>query len=257
MRGLAGKVAVVVGGGGGIGTATCSRLAEEGCSIAVGDLDGSAAKDVAERINATGGRAFGSMTDISDEGQVHGLVARAVAEYGGIDILHANAADLSPGVIGRDTDAVAMPLDAFDRTIHVGARGHLLCARTAIPELLKRGGGALVFTSSGSAFAGEPQRPSYAMAKSAVNALVRHVASRWGKEGIRANAVAPGLVRTERNFEVLEDQNTLASILATIRSPRVGKPEDIAAMVAFLASDDGEWINGQVISVDGGSTLRS
>jgi NAD(P)-dependent dehydrogenase (short-subunit alcohol dehydrogenase family) len=94
------------------------------------------------------------------------------------------------------------------------------------------------------------------MAKSAVNALVRHIASRWGREGIRANAVAPGLVRTERNFDVLEDQNVLTSILATIRSPRVGKPDDIAAMVAFLASEDGEWVNGQVIAVDGGSTLR-
>ncbi|HEX4862560.1 MAG TPA: SDR family oxidoreductase, partial [Acidimicrobiales bacterium] len=215
MRGLAGKVAVVVGGAGGIGTATCLRFAEEGSAVAVGDLDGAAANDVAERIRAAGGRAVACETDISDEGQVQALVSRAVAEYGGIDMLHANAADLSPETIGRDTDVVGMPMEAFDRTVHVGARGHLLCARNAIPELLKRGGGALVFTSSGSAFAGEPQRPSYAMAKSAVNALVRHIASRWGKEGIRANAVAPGLVRTERNFDVLEDQNVLSSILAT------------------------------------------
>jgi NAD(P)-dependent dehydrogenase (short-subunit alcohol dehydrogenase family) len=94
------------------------------------------------------------------------------------------------------------------------------------------------------------------MSKSGINALVRHIASRWGKDGIRANAIAPGLVRTERNFQLLEDEATLTHILGTIRAPRVGKPEDIAAMVAFLASDDGEWITGQVIAVDGGSTIR-
>jgi NAD(P)-dependent dehydrogenase (short-subunit alcohol dehydrogenase family) len=256
MRGLTGKVAVVVGGAGGIGTATCVRLAEEGCAVAVGDVDGDAAAGVADRIRAAGGRAFACATDIGDEDHVHALVERTVGKYGGLDVLHANAANLSPDVIGRDSDAVDMPLDAFDATIHTGARGHLLCARHAVPRLLERGGGALVFTSSGAAFAGEPQRPAYAMAKSAVNALVRHIASRWGKEGIRANAIAPGLVRTERNLEILQDEDTLALVLGTMRSPRVGAPEDIAAMVAFLASSDGEWVNGQVIAVDGGSTLR-
>jgi NAD(P)-dependent dehydrogenase (short-subunit alcohol dehydrogenase family) len=113
-----------------------------------------------------------------------------------------------------------------------------------------------VFTSSVSGLAGEPQRPSYAMAKAAVNALVRHIARRWGKEGIRANAVAPGLVQTPRNFEALEGEDTLSTFMATIYSPRVGKPDDIAAMVAFLASDDGEYVNGQVIAVDGGYTMR-
>jgi NAD(P)-dependent dehydrogenase (short-subunit alcohol dehydrogenase family) len=235
MRGLAGKVAVVVGGAGGIGTATCTRLADEGCAVAVGDLDGGAATEVADRITTNGGRAVGASTDIGDEEQVRALVDRAVAEFGGLDILHANAADLSAEGIGSDSDVVE---------------------RHAIPRLLERGGGALVFTSSGSAFAGEPQRPAYAMSKSGINALVRHIASRWGREGIRANAVAPGLVRTEKNFQILDDENTLNMILSTIRSPRVGKPDDIAAMVAFLASDDGEWINGQVIAVDGGTTMR-
>ena len=256
MRGLGGKVAVVVGGAGGIGTATCTRLAVEGCAVAVGDLDGAAAGDVAERITTLGGRAVAAQADIGDEEQVRALIDRAVGEFGGLDILHANAADLSAEGIGSDSDVVEMPLDSFDRSIRAGARGHLLCARHAIPRLLERGGGALVFTSSGSAFAGEPQRPSYAMSKSGINALVRHIASRWGKQGIRANAVAPGLVRTEKNFQILDDENTLNMILSTIRSPRVGKPDDIAAMVAFLASDDGEWINGQVIAVDGGTTMR-
>jgi len=232
MRGLGGKVAVVVGGAGGIGTATCTRLAEEGCAVAVGDLDGAAAAVVADRITTKGGRALALEIDIGDEEQIRALMDQTVAELGGVDIVHANAADLSPEGIGSDSDAVEMPLDSFDRSIRAGARGHLLSARHAIPRLLERGGGALVFTSSGSAFAGEPQRPAYAMSKSAINALARHIASRWGKEGIRANAIAPGLVRTEKNFEILDDENTLSLIMSTIRSPRVGKPEDIAAMVA-------------------------
>jgi NAD(P)-dependent dehydrogenase (short-subunit alcohol dehydrogenase family) len=256
MRGLGGKVAVVVGGAGGIGTATCTRLAEEGCAVLVGDVDAAAATAVADRITSNGGRALSMEVEIGDEEQVRALVDRAAADLGGLDIVHANAADLTPEGIGSDSDVVDMPLDSFDRTISAGARGHLLCARHAIPHLLERGGGALVFTSSGSAFAGEPQRPAYAMSKSGINALVRHIASRWGKDGIRANAVAPGLVQTEKNFAILDDESTLDLILSTIRSPRVGKPDDIAAMVAFLASDDGEWINGQVISVDGGTTMR-
>jgi NAD(P)-dependent dehydrogenase (short-subunit alcohol dehydrogenase family) len=169
--------------------------------------------------------------------------------------VHINAADLSPGVIGRDRDVVSIPMEVVDRTLEVNARGHLLCARHAIPPLLERGGGALVFTTSAAAFIGSPERPAYAMAKSAICALVRHIASRWGKEGIRANAVAPGLVLTEDARSSLSQESRDHALQVT-RSPRLGMPEDIAAMVAYLASDDGSWINGQIISVDGGAVLR-
>ena len=255
MRGLSGKVAVVAGGAGGIGTATSRRLAEEGATVVVADLNGEAAADVAAKITGAGGRAISVAFDISDEASVTALIDAAVDAFGGIDVVHANAADLSPATIGQDSDVVDISLDILDRTIDVNLRGHVLCARHAIPELEKRGGGALVFTSSAASFMGEPLRPSYAIAKSGVNALVRHIASRWGKAGIRANAVAPGLVLTKA---MLEDRPSAfrERVLKTTRSPRLGTPEDIAAMVAFLASDDGEWINGQVISVDGGTTLR-
>jgi NAD(P)-dependent dehydrogenase (short-subunit alcohol dehydrogenase family) len=255
VRGLAGKVAIVAGGAGGIGTATSVRLGEEGAFVVVGDLNGAAAEEVAQRITGQGGRAIGCQSDISDEEEVRDLVERAVKEFGQLDIFHANAADLSLGNIGRDSDAVDIPLEVFDRTIKVNLRGHLLGARHAIPEMLKRGGGALVFTSSGAAFVGEPTRPAYAMAKSGVNALVRHIASRWGKEGVRANAVAPGVVLTD-NIRSNVSPAFLDHYLQATRSNRLGRPEDIAAMVAFLASDDGEWVNGQVFGVDGGALLR-
>jgi NAD(P)-dependent dehydrogenase (short-subunit alcohol dehydrogenase family) len=255
MRGLTGKVAVVAGGAGGIGTATSIRLAEEGARVVVGDLDEQSARGVAEEIAGQGGTAVAMPFDISVEDDVAGLIATAIHEFGGIDILHANAADLSPATIGQDSDATQIALEVFDRTIQVNMRGHLLCARHGIPELLKRGGGAIVFTSSAAAFVGEPERPAYAMAKSGINALVRHIASRWGKDGIRANAVAPGLVLTGPVRDSINAEFR-AQVLRMSRSPRLGAPEDIAAMVAFLASGDGEWINGQVFNVDGGTVLR-
>jgi NAD(P)-dependent dehydrogenase (short-subunit alcohol dehydrogenase family) len=255
VRGRAGKIAIVAGGAGGIGTATSVRLGEEGAMVVVGDIDAEAAEEVAGRITGGGGRAVGWQSDISDEQQVRDLVERAVKKLGQLDIFHANGADLAPDNIGRDSDAVEIPLEVFDRTIAVNLRGHLLGARHAIPEMLKRGGGALVFTSSGAAFVGEPTRPAYAMAKSGINALVRHIASRWGKEGIRANAVAPGPVLTD-NVRSGMSPEVLDQYLQATRSRRLGRPDDIAAMVAFLASDDGEWVNGQVFGVDGGVLLR-
>ncbi len=255
MRGLTGRVVLVAGGDGGIGTATCVRLGEEGASVVVADLDGPVAAAVAARIRDTGGTAEATTIDLRDEASVVAAVTLTVEAFGGLDVLHANAADLSPDTIGQDSDAETVPLDAFDRTIAVNLRGHLLCARHAIPRLLERGGVALVFTSYAAAFAGEPERPSYAMAKSGLGGLVRHVASKWGKVGIRANAVAPGLVLTETIRGSL-DPAFRDMALGMTRSARLGTPEDIAAMVAFLASDDASWITGQVISVDGGAVLR-
>jgi NAD(P)-dependent dehydrogenase (short-subunit alcohol dehydrogenase family) len=255
MRGLTGKVAVLAGGAGGIGTATSVRLAEEGALVVVGDLDGAAAGAVADRITAGGGRAQAVQVDVSDEASVQALMAAAVDAFGGIDALHVNAADLAPATIFGDTDALTVPLELFDHTIAVDLRGHLLCTRHALPHLLERGGGAIVYTSSAAAFVGEPLRPSYAMAKSGVNALARHVASAWGKQGIRANCVAPGLV-LHGEVAARSSEELRSSAFKRGRSNRMGTPEDIAAMVTMLLSDDASWVNGQVISVDGGSTIR-
>jgi NAD(P)-dependent dehydrogenase (short-subunit alcohol dehydrogenase family) len=255
MRGLREKVVVVAGGAGGIGTATCVRLAEEGAKVVVGDLNETAAKEVADRITSTGGSALAAQFDVADDESVAALVATAVDAFGGVDLCHANAADLSVPVIMGDTDALDVDLDIWDRTMQVNLRGFLLCTRHVIPELLKRGGGAIVYTSSAAAFVGEPARPSYAAAKSGVNALMRHVASKWGKQHVRANAIAPGLIVSDQMSEVIPQDMQQRTLKGT-RSWRLGHPNDIAAMVAFLLSDDGEWVNGQVISVDGGVTLR-
>jgi NAD(P)-dependent dehydrogenase (short-subunit alcohol dehydrogenase family) len=254
MRGLKGKVAVIAGGGTGIGAATAVRLAQEGVAVTVGDINIGAAEAVAGKITGAGGKAIAVSFDLSDDASVKALVQAAVETYGGIDLMHANAADLSLCLM--DTDAVDVSLELFDRTIAVNLRGHLLCTRHAIPALLKRGGGAIVYTSSGAAYVGEPERVSYAISKSGINALMRHVASRWGKEGIRSNAIAPGLVMTDNALANMP-QEAQDHMIQIGRSPRLGRPADIASMVAMLMSDDGDWINGQVISIDGGITMRA
>jgi NAD(P)-dependent dehydrogenase (short-subunit alcohol dehydrogenase family) len=255
VRGLDDKVVIVAGGGSGIGAATAVRLAEEGAALVVGDLVGHNAEAVASGIRTAGGRAVSAQFDISIDESVAALCAVAVAEFGGLDAMHANAADLSEACIMQDSDAVAVDLAVFDRTIAVNLRGHLLCTRHAIPLMLERGGGVIVYTSSASGHIGEPERPSYGISKSGINALMRHVSARWGREGIRANAVAPGLVLTQA-IRDHSDQAFQDFALSLGRSARLGEPEDIAAAVAFLMSDDAAWITAQVISVDGGSTVR-
>jgi NAD(P)-dependent dehydrogenase (short-subunit alcohol dehydrogenase family) len=253
MRGLAGRSVVIAGGGSGIGAATALRLAGHGARVVIGDLSAERAHAVAAQITAGGGEAVGQAFDVVEEDSVRALIVTAVDRYGGLDGMHVNAADLD--AVLRDTDAVEVSLDVVDRTLAVNLRGHLLCTRHAVPALLAGGGGGIVYTSSGAAFMGEPSRVAYAMSKSGLHALLRHVASRWGKQGIRANAVAPGLVMTDAVRRAMSVE-AREQVLAITRSPRLGEPEDIAAAVAFLLSADGEWINGQVLAVDGGVTLR-
>src|SRR5690348_7180735 len=180
MRGLSEKVVIVAGGGSGIGAATARRLAAEGAAVVVGDLVGDNAEAVAAEVRDAGGRARAVQFDIADDASVTALVDTAVGEYGGLDAMHANAADLSPETIGQDSNALEVPMDVFMHTLDVNLKGHLLCTRHALPHLLERGGGALVYTSSAAGHVGEPERPSYAASKAGINSLVRHVASHWG-----------------------------------------------------------------------------
>ncbi len=255
MRGLTDKVVVIAGGGSGIGAATAVRLGEEGAQVVVGDLAADNAETVAAGIRDAGGRAVSAEFDMSIDDSVGALMASAVDAFGGVDLVHANAADMTEAAILSDTDAVDVDLGVFDRTIAVNLRGFLLCTRHTIPRMLERGGGAIVYTSSATAHVGEPQRPSYGISKSGINALMRHVSARWGREGIRANCVAPGMVLSKTLLEH-SDEEFREFALGLGRVDRLGEPEDIAAAVAFLMSDDASWITAQVISVDGGSTVR-
>jgi len=252
---LRNKAIIVIGSGTGIGAATVRQLAGEGARVCAADINIDAARQVAEEVTAAGGHAFAVAIDIAEETSVNEAVSLAAAELGGLDGAHINAADLR--VIFEDSDALAEDLAVFDRTLQVNLRGHLLCTRAVLPQLLAKGQGAIVYTSSSAADVGENTRPAYAAAKSGLNALMRHVASRWGREGITANCVAPGFVFTpELQASGQVSQELLDGMLARIPGTRLGRVEDIAAVVALLLSEQGRWINGQVYNINGGALMR-
>lgn len=254
LQGLAGKVVLVAGGATGIGAATAMRLAGEGCRVVVGDVAAAAARDTARKIVEEGGAATAVTFDLADPASVADLVTETVKIYGGVDALFTVGADMSS--LQGDSDVVDIDFDLWDRVMAVTLRGYMAAMKYSIPHILERGGGAIVNMSSAAAFQGEPARPAYAASKAGVGALTRHVASRWGKEGVRCNAVAPGFTATEAIRSVPEWPDLEKAALKRIRGHRVGQPTDVAALVAFLLSDEGAWINGQIINVDGGTVLR-
>jgi NAD(P)-dependent dehydrogenase (short-subunit alcohol dehydrogenase family) len=253
-RGLSGKVAIIAGGATGIGAATAARLGAEGALVVVGDVARDGAEATAHAIRTGGGRAAAVAFDLADPESVRGLVDSAVEGFGGVDLLFNVGSDMS--LLRADTDVVDIDFEVWDRTMTVTVRGYLAAMKYAIPAMLSRGGGAIVNMSSAAAFIGEGTRPAYATAKAGIGALTRHVASRWGRDGIRCNAVAPGFTGTEMMRSAPLWPELEAGALRATRSTRVGHPDDIAAMVAFLMSDEGAWVNGQVINIDGGAVLR-
>lgn len=254
MKRFENKVIAIAGGAGGIGTGVSTRLASEGAAVMIGDINIDDAERVAAKIKADGGKAAAFKLSLGDEGSVADFVATSVRTFGGLDGFHCNALDVSRNA--EDDDITTMDLGAFDHMMGVNMRGYMLCTRYAVPELLKRGGGAMLYTSSGAAYVGEGTRPVYAMGKSAIHALSRYVATRWGKQGVRSNVIAPGLI-VHDGVRAAVPQAMLDGALQGLRAPRLGEPADIAAMAALLLSDDGAFVTGQVISVDGGGTIRA
>ena len=251
MRGLKDKVAIVAGGGRGIGAATAMRLADEGAAIVVGDINEQWAKDSAQAIIDKGGRAAGVHLDGTKAASQAAIVAAAHNLFGGLDIFHSNLAGGTEG----DVDALNCPEEVFDKSVAINLKSHVLATQAALPALIERGGGAMIYTSSGAASGASPWQVAYPMTKNGIHALARHVASKWGKEGVRANVICPGLIMTEAVAQHLSDKQ-VADLERRTPSPRLGHPDDIAAAVAFLASDDAGFVNGQVWHVNGGTQMR-
>ncbi|TCM14700.1 NAD(P)-dependent dehydrogenase (short-subunit alcohol dehydrogenase family) [Novosphingobium sp. PhB165] len=251
MRGLSGKVGIVAGGGRGIGAATARRLSAEGAAVVIGDIVEEWALDTAQTLRAAGGKVIGMRLDGTSAASQAGIVAAALAEFGGLDFYHSNLAGGTEG----DIDVLNCTEEVLDRSFAINAKSHFLATQAALPVLLERGGGAMIYTSSGAAISGNPLQVAYPMTKNALHALVRHVARKFGKKGVRANGICPGVVMTEAVAQHLTD-DYVAGMLDAIPHRRLGQPDDIAGAVAFLASDDGEWVNGQLWHVNGGSLLR-
>ena len=248
MKRLDGKVAIVTGGASDIGAATCRRLAAEGAKVAIGDLDFVAAQALAAEL---GDAALAVQFDAGDVASVQALVAATVDRFGRLDILHNNAAIMSNAVIQKDNNPVDIDIEIWDLTFRVNVRGYLAGCKYAVPHMLAAGGGAIVMTASGSGHRGDLANLAYGSSKAAVIGLSRYVATIYGKQGIRCNTISPGLIRTEGGKKNVQGEMVTVMERNTL-TPRLGLPEDVAAMVAFLASEDGAFVTGQDIMVDGG-----
>lgn len=250
---LAGK-SILVAGAGGIGNALAIRYAAEGASVVLGDLNEATAAEAVARIVDSGGTAIATKLDGADEGSIANAVALCLDQFGAVDGLHVNFACMADG--DPTAGILELPLDVYDETQRVNARGSYLCTKAVLPIMVAQGGGSIIYTSSSGANIGSPAYVAYSMSKAAGQALMRHVASRFGPQGIRANSLAPALTLHSRIEEFVSQQMIdMAKGSAAIKA-RVGRPNDLAAMGALLMSDDGSYITGQVISIDGGTTMR-
>jgi NAD(P)-dependent dehydrogenase (short-subunit alcohol dehydrogenase family) len=248
MKGLTGKVAIVTGGASGIGAAACRRFIQEGARVAIGDIDGDRAHALAKEL---GKDAIGVRFDAGDVAQIENLVSKTVATFGRLDFLFNNAAIMTHEVVIKDTNPVDIEFDTWDLVQRVNVRGYLAGCKFAIPHMLKTGGGSIVMTASGSGIRGDISNIAYGCSKAAIICMAMYVATQYGKQGIRCNAINPGLIRTEGG-----KKNVHGPILDIVTrnhlTPYVGQPEDIAANAAYLCSEDGRFITGQAINVDGG-----
>jgi NAD(P)-dependent dehydrogenase (short-subunit alcohol dehydrogenase family) len=246
MKRFEGKVAIITGGGGGIGSAVARRLVSEGAKVAVADLFEDSARRVADPL---GDSALAIQFDAGDADSVKSMVEKTVAKFGRLDVLHNNAA-LTDQRQNLDTTAVDIPLEIWDATLKINLTGYLLGCKYAIPQMLKAGGGAIVNTASNSGTAGDLARIAYGSSKAAIITMTKYIATQYGRQNIRCNSVAPGVVLTEALERTVPGLKEI--IKRHILTPEFGKPEDIAALVVFLASDESRYINGENISISGG-----
>jgi NAD(P)-dependent dehydrogenase (short-subunit alcohol dehydrogenase family) len=251
MGRVEGKIAIVTGAAGGIGAATAQVLAREGASVVVADLNRDGAVAHAEKLAADGGTALGIGFDLGDPSSIESLVAETVSAFGGIDVLHNNAAATQ---LAATQDGPIMQADpvVWEETFRVNVRGTALMIKAVVPHMLERGGGSIVNTSSGAGSAGDLGHAAYGASKAAVNAVTLYAATELGKLGVRVNAVSPGLIETSAAAASGHTAALRDIMLANHLTPRLGAPEDIANAVLFLASDESTFVTGQVIGVDGG-----
>jgi NAD(P)-dependent dehydrogenase (short-subunit alcohol dehydrogenase family) len=246
---LDGRVALVTGGGSGIGAASATALANAGATVAVTDIDLAAAEKVAREIGGEiGGRAW--RLDVAEEADWVAVTRAVSDELGPITVLHSNAAWTGAQAYNADLGVTDLDVDVFDRVIAVNLRGGMLACKHVVPGMLAAGGGSIVITSSVKGLTGSSHRTAYSMSKAGLDALARMVATGYGKGGVRCNAIAPGIVATEAIDAIPAAQRT--ALEDAHLTPTLGRAEDIANAVVFLASDDAAFITGQVICVDGG-----
>jgi NAD(P)-dependent dehydrogenase (short-subunit alcohol dehydrogenase family) len=255
MARLANKVAFITGGGTGIGRATAERFAEEGARVVIAEIDTASGPIAAEAARARGKNSGGDCVfihcDIRERSDVETALAETVRRFGALHILHNNAGGSTP----QDAAVTEAPEEEFWRVIKLDLYGTFLCSKLGIPHIAKSGGGSIINMSSIVALRALPGRDCYTAAKGAIAALTRSMAVEYAPQKIRVNAIAPGVVLTERVKKLMQNAKDIEKLAAT-HLVGLGQPIHMADMAVYLASDEAAITTGQVLSVDSGTTIR-
>ena len=251
---LSGKVIIITGAASGMGRATALRCAALGAAVVAADLNADGAAAVAREIESSGGAALAHSVDLTVEDDVNALVDAAVVRFGTVHALHNNAYAVHPGAAA---DLVNTSLEAWDWTIRTCLTSQFLCCRAVLPHMIENGTGSIINVSSGNGLAGGTGAAAYGAAKAGTIVLTKYIATQYGKQGIRCNTIVPGWTIgtgwTNGQEDFTEAQRKLFDrALDDVCMPRLALPEDIAPVVAFLASDDAKYVQAATIDVNGG-----
>ena len=249
---IAGKRAIITGAGNGMGRAAAIRFAREGAKVGLIDINRAAVEEVLALITGEGGEAMPLIADVSDEQQIAQAVDEAVARWGGLDIVVANA---GIELVGEDARAHELAKEVWDRTIAVNLTGNFLTCKHGIRALLASGGGSVVCTASPTGLFGSAAGFSaYSASKAGVYGLTRVMANDYARHGIRINAVIPGFMNTPMTTYFMQNDDEREALLQTIPLGRPGEAEEVAAVMLFLVSDEASYVTGAAWASDGGMT---
>ncbi|SFL24653.1 SDR family NAD(P)-dependent oxidoreductase [Geodermatophilus ruber] len=244
---LSGKACIVTGGASGIGRATAVAFAREGARVTVADFNAAGGEETVETIRAHGGEAVFVKSDVAQEDDCRQVVEATVDAFGRLDVLFNNA-----GINPMEGSVVDMSVEDWRRVLSVNVDSIFFCSRFAIPEMRRTGGGRIINTASPASFKGWPGNAAYITSKGAVLSLTRAMAMDLAKDGIRVNALVPGLIMTGIGQDFLAAQADPAAVAASNPMSRPGEPEEVAPMVVYLASDECTFSTGAPFFVDGG-----
>lgn len=246
------KVAIVTGGGAGVGEAIALRYAQEGARVVIAEIDPNRGQSAVQAIHKQGGEGIFVPTDVSSEDQVKEMVRTTIERFSRIDILVNNAAIL---ITHGESRAHEVSSEVWDRTININLRGYWLCAKYAIPHMLSQRKGNIIFIASRTGLRGFTGLAAYSASKGGVFALMRSIAADYAREGIHANAIVPGTMDTAMNASEFSEPGARNKYITRIPAGRLGAGSDIAGMATFLASEDASFCIGGVYLVDGGADL--
>lgn len=245
---LVGQVAIVTGAGRGIGRAIVLRLAQDGADAVIADVDLEAAEGVAQEVRALGRKALALKVDVSKKADVQAMVERVIAEFGRVDILVNNA-----GILGPTVPVAEIPEEGWDRALDVHLKGAFLCCQAVVPHMVRQGNGKIVSMSSVAGKEGNPNLAPYSVAKAGIICLTKCLAKEVATLGINVNCISPTVIETDLIKDMSPDQ--IEPLLAKIPMKRTGKPEEAAALIRFLVSDEAGFITGQCYDLSGGRSV--